>query len=282
MNTGRFSIGIVTLCILMEGFWLPARAGGNRTDSIASAQLLQRMDRLENRVTGLEAQVVTLKREKTAAQESLQHQQDADATLQAQMARNTASVAEEPSERDPRVSIDPRDERPRHDLISSYGVRAGYQGFPFGQKEGGFFYGLFLDHLLMQQSEGMPGGDLDLELGAAVAFSGNDELTVNSTVVGAPTQVDFRQRMISVWPALKYRYDRWQSYGFAPYLTGGPGIWVDIIETPPLVGGLQFPLLGSQGANFRQSRARAFSKARKAARGSSTASRVLAIRSSRG
>jgi hypothetical protein len=24
-------------------------------------------------------------------------------------------------------------------------------------------------------------------------------------------------------------------------LTGGPGIWVDIIETPPLVGGLQFP-----------------------------------------
>jgi hypothetical protein len=247
MNTGRFSIGIVTLCILMEGFWLPARAGGNRTDSIASAQLLQRMDRLENRVTGLEAQVVTLKREKTAAQESLQHQQDADATLQAQMARNTASVAEEPSERDPRVSIDPRDERPRHDLISSYGVRAGYQGFPFGQKEGGFFYGLFLDHLLMQQSEGMPGGDLDLELGAAVAFSGNDELTVNSTVVGAPTQVDFRQRMISVWPALKYRYDRWQSYGFAPYLTGGPGIWVDIIETPPLVGGLQFPPTGLAG-----------------------------------
>jgi len=47
--------------------------------------------------------------------------------------------------------------------------------------------------------------------------------------------------MVSVWPDLKYRFDLWKSYGFVPYLTGGPGIWVDIIETPPLVGGLQFP-----------------------------------------
>ncbi len=47
--------------------------------------------------------------------------------------------------------------------------------------------------------------------------------------------------MISVWPDLKYRFNLWKSYGFAPYLTGGPGIWVDIIETPPLLGGLQFP-----------------------------------------
>jgi len=45
----------------------------------------------------------------------------------------------------------------------------------------------------------------------------------------------------SVWPDLKYRYNHWKSYGFAPYLTGGPCIWVDIIETPPLEGGLQFP-----------------------------------------
>ena len=60
-------------------------------------------------------------------------------------------------------------------------------------------------------------------------------------MVGAPTKVDFRQRMISIWPDLKYRYNRWKSYGFTPYLTRGPGIWVDIIETPPLVGGLQFP-----------------------------------------
>ncbi len=203
-----------------------------------SGQILERMDRLEHRVTDLEARVVSLTRENRQAQESLLRQQQTDASLKAQLAHQTAS---KPVITASGEELDPRDERRRHDLISSYGVRAGYQGFPFGQREGGFFYGLFLDHLLVAQTEGMPAGDLDFELDASVAHSGNDEVIVNSSVVGEPTEVDFRQRMISFWPSLKYRYAGWQSYGFAPYLTGGPGLWVDIIETPPLVGGLQFP-----------------------------------------
>jgi hypothetical protein len=242
MTIGRIGVGfVIALWILMEMFALVASAGENSPDTgsnPAVTKLIERMNRLEYRVTGLEAQVVSLNREKMEAQESLKRQQDADAALKSQMARQTASAAVRPSSDQ---EIDPREDRPRHDLVSSYGARAGYQGFPFGQKEGGFFYGIFLDHLLVQQSEGMPLGDLDLELGAGVAESGTDHVTVNSAVVGAPTVVDFRQRMVSIWPDLKYRFDLWKSYGFVPYLTGGPGIWVDIIETPPLVGGLQFP-----------------------------------------
>ena len=238
MTTGRIGVGCVIVLLLMETFSLVAGADESRPDAapnLAAGRLLERMDRLENRVTDLEAQVVTLKREKTEAQASLQRQQQVDAVLKSQVEHAAASPADHPPQSE---EIDPPTRRQRHDLVSSFGVRAGYQGFPFGQREGGFFYGIFLDHLLVQQSEGMPGGDLDLELGAGVARSGNDEVVVNSAVVGAPTKVDFRQRMISIWPSLKYRYDRWQSYGFAPYLTGGPGVWVDIIETPPLVGGL--------------------------------------------
>ena len=242
MITGRIGVGIVIgLWMLMETFSLVANAGENTPDAgpnLTTTKLIERMDRLENRVTDLEGQVVILKREKMEAQESLKRREEADAAFKSQMARQTASAADPLSEGE---SIDPREDRPRRDLVSSWGVRAGYQGFPFGQKEGGFFYGIFLDHLLARQSEGMPWGDLDLELGAAVAFSGTDKVTVNSAIVGEPTKVDFRQRMISIWPDLKYRYNGWKSYGFTPYLTGGPGIWVDIIETPPLVGGLQFP-----------------------------------------
>lgn len=242
MITGRIGVGfVIALWMLMETFSLVASAAENSPDAganLTATKLIERMDRLENRVTDLEAQVVSLKHEKTEVQESLKRQQEVDAALKVQMARQTASVAGPPPQGE---EIDPREDRPRRDLVSSYGVRAGYQGFPFGQKEGGFFYGIFLDHSLVQQSVGMPSGDLDLELGAAVAFSGNDRVTVNSAIVGEPTKVDFRQRMISVWPDLKYRYNLWKSYGFAPYLTGGPGIWVDIIETPPLEGGLQFP-----------------------------------------
>jgi len=239
MTIGRVQVWLVmTLWVSMQLFPLMADAGGSAPDASAdtsAAKLLERMDRLENRVTDLETQVATLKREKSEALDSLKRQQDADAKLQAQVASQHASATDPPPE------SGPGDERPQRALLSSYGVRAGYQGFPFGQKEGGFYYGVFLDHTLVQHSDGMPAGDLDFEVGAGVARSGNDKLVVNSTVVGAPTTVDFRQRMISVWPDLKYRFNLWQAYGFKPYLTGGPGIWVDIIETPPLVGGLQFP-----------------------------------------
>jgi hypothetical protein len=130
---------------------------------------------------------------------------------------------------------------PRAPLISSYGVRAGYQGFPFGQREGGYFYGIFLDHAIANEGDGVPLGDLDVELGANVAFSGTDQVLVHSTVVGAPQEVGFRQRMFSFWPDLKYKLNVLNRYGLSPYVTAGPGIWADIIETPPLVGGLQFP-----------------------------------------
>jgi hypothetical protein len=250
MVTGRLGMGLViasswlligTLTSFAVSSENPDAAANPVYTNSAANKLVERMDRLENRVTSLEMQVVTLQREKNQAQESLKRQQDAYAALKAQRTREVAEVDNPSPDSPPDPAIDPREGHRRHDLISSYGVRAGYQGFPFGQREGGFFYGFFLDHLLVQQSEGMPAGDLDLEIGAGVARSGNDEIVVNSTVVGEPTKVDFRQRMISVWPGLKYRYDRWKSYGLMPYLTGGPGIWVDIIETPPLVGGLQFP-----------------------------------------
>ena len=80
-----------------------------------------------------------------------------------------------------------------------------------------------------------------LEVGGGVAASGNDQVTVKSSVVGATTNVEFRQRMISIWPGVKYGLGFWKRYGLVPYVTVGPGVWVDIIETPPLVGGLQFP-----------------------------------------
>ena len=85
----------------------------------------------------------------------------------------------------------------------------------------------------------MPHGDLDFELGAGIAASGNDQVTVTSSIAGRQN-VEFRQRMISIWPDLKYRMDFFNQYGLFPYVTGGPGIWIDIIETPPLVGGIQF------------------------------------------
>jgi hypothetical protein len=234
-------LGVVL--VIVSSIWLAAGASAsdnvsNTASDAAGEQTIERLNRLESRMTELESQVATLKRENIEAQQSLKNQQAANAALKSQLARQPDYSKVQPVQDDPAAAGDDRKHR---DLISNWGVRAGYQGFPFGQKEGGFFYGLFVDSPLIHHEDGMPGGDLDLEVGGGVAFSGSDQVTVRSAVVGARTNVEFRQRMVSIWPGLKYSFDFWQNYGLSPYLTAGPGVWVDIIETPPLVGGLQFP-----------------------------------------
>jgi len=241
MIAGRVAAGFVVLSVMFAALSPVANASDTASKVAAGASteaLNERLDRLEDRMNDLESQVTNLKREKTEAEQRLKNQQDANVALKSQLAHQATVAALQSSQDDPR---DERGDRPRRDLISNWGVRAGYQGFPFGQKEGGFFYGLFVDSPLVEQRDGMPGGDLDLEVGGGVAFSGNDQVTVFSSVVGARTNVDLRQRMFSIWPGLKYSLDFWNLYGFVPYVTGGPGIWVDIVESPPLVGGLQFP-----------------------------------------
>ncbi len=215
---------------------MPAHALAGAHDSAAPRpdldKLASRLESLETRVSSLEARVGTLNEEKQAALRELERQKKVTAELGSALSARTATLAAT-------AAADPPDDHPRHPTWA--GARGGYTGFPFGQKEGGFFYGLFLERDLIERREGMPYGNLDLELGAGVARSGTDHVLVHSAVAGGPVVVDFRQRMISIWPSLKYRLDSLKDYGLSPYLTAGPGIWVDIIETPPLVGGLQFP-----------------------------------------
>lgn len=229
------AVSLIAICIAILAVPSHALAEGHDVagaDRPSLDKLISRLDALEARVNGLEARVATLTNEKETALRELGDQRKENAELKTALSARTAGTVLA-------AVNDPGDDRPRHPI--SAGFRAGYTGFPFGQKEGGFFYGLLLDRRLIDRREGMPYGDLDLELGASVARSGSDQVLVHSSVAGGPVTVDFRQRMISIWPGLKYRLDSLDAYGVYPYLTGGPGVWVDIIETPPLVGGLQFP-----------------------------------------
>src|SRR5208282_1456345 len=224
MTTGRIGVGfVIVLWMLMEAFSVVASANENipnTSPDLTATKLIERLGRLENRLADLEGQVATLQHEKMEAQENLKRQQEADAALQSQMAHQTASATVHSP---PDEATDPREDRPRHDLVSSWGVRAGYQGFPFGQKEGGFFCGIFLDHELVQQREGMPEGDLDLELGAGVAWSGNDEVTVKSAVVGAPTNVELRQSNDLYLARSEISFKPLEVLRFRALSDGGPG-----------------------------------------------------------
>jgi hypothetical protein len=228
----RRSKFLFLICMSVLIAMLPLAALAAESDPTA-AQVIERLNKLESRVNDLEGQVASLKQEKQVIETKLQRQEHKNVALR--------SKIEDPMPANQAQLTNDTDQPRRPPLISSYGVRAGYQGFPFGQREGGYFYGIFLDHAVANEADGVPLGDLDFEVGANVAFSGTDQVLVHSTVVGAPQEVGLRQRMFSFWPDLKYKLNVLNRYGLSPYVTGGPGIWADVIETPPLVGGLQFP-----------------------------------------
>jgi hypothetical protein len=211
-------------------------AGASESSPPNVLELARRIDVLEARLSDLETQVGSLKQEKRTVARSLDLQRQENAALKSQLASLPGSMTGRAAAAEKNPALE---DRPDHPTWA--GVRAGYQGFPFGQKEGGFYYGAFVGHRLIDHREGMPYGDLDFEFGAGVARSGNDQVTVNSSAAGGRVNVELRQRMISIWPDLKYQLNPLTSWGFSPYVTGGPGIWIDIIETPPLTGALQYP-----------------------------------------
>jgi len=80
-----------------------------------------------------------------------------------------------------------------------------------------------------------------VEVALGVARSGEDHLVVTSDVLGGPVNTKLRQTILTIAPSLKYYLNRWASWGIRPYVAGGPGIWADIVESPPLFIGQQIP-----------------------------------------
>jgi len=195
----------------------------------ADAALSDRVSRLEARLQEVESEVERLKHEKQEVQIELDQQRaDAAAPKSRQPAASLASGR-------PSAMQSAADDQSALTIPSSaVGTRLGYQGFPFKQKEGGFFYSFFFDRRLRGETEGLPFCDLDFEVAVGVGRSGTDHLEATSLALLQTVKVQYQQTMLSAMPSLKYYVNQWAPYGIRPYLVGGPGIWADIIESPPL------------------------------------------------
>lgn len=174
-----------------------------------------------------------LERAKAEKEKELAHEQESLARLRALTAEKLAEIPaleQEVAKAEAELPGVPTTE---------WGTRLGYQGFPFRQRTGGFFYSIYIDHRLLGMDAGeMRWGDLSGEVAVGFARSGSDRMTVTPTLLGGRrVPVEYRQTMLSLWPSLKYSLLLLRPYGVRPYVTAGPGIWCDIVETPPLALG---------------------------------------------
>ncbi len=220
-----------------------ASAGPSAPDQVpgaaADAALADRVGRLEARLQEVESEVDRLKHEKQEVENELDRQR-AEAAAPKSMQPVASSASSRPSGMGSAA-----DDRSGLTIPSSVvGTRLGYQGFPFKQKEGGFFYSFFFDRRLRGETDEtaeLPFGDLDFEIAVGVGRSGTDHVEATSMTLLQTVKVEYRQNMLSAMPSLKYYLNHWAPYGIRPYVVGGPGIWADIIESPPLFIGQNPP-----------------------------------------
>jgi hypothetical protein len=203
----------------------------NQPAAVDSASLAERMDKLEAKQRDLEAEVKDLRQEKQAVQAQLEHQKQENAAMKARTDVPAVFTAGEYSE-NPRRRFEPTTE---------WGTRVGYQDFPYHQAHGGFFYSFFINHALFLEEEGVPFGDLSAEINVGYGSSGTDQLNDFSTTLLQKYILNYRQTMLSGWIGMRYTLNHWAVQGLRPYVVAGPGIWGDVIETPPLYIGQQLP-----------------------------------------
>jgi hypothetical protein len=242
MSKGIKSRLLLSLCavvLLLPGSAASAAEPGSGQPAAAgAANLSVRMDRLEARLHQVEDQLTQLQREKQAVQAQLDQQKQEDAALKARLDPPVASPASFASS-ETRTASDQR--RVSEIPSSEWGTRVGYQDFPYMQKHGGLFYSFYFDHTLVREADGIPFGDLGVDINVGIGRSGTDHINDFSDVLFQKFKLDYRQTMLSGWIGMKYQLNQWVRWGLRPYVIGGPGIWGDVVESPPVFIGQSLP-----------------------------------------
>jgi hypothetical protein len=161
--------------------------------------------------------------------DSLRQQMQSTAQPVAQLQQDTARMKQQFAD------VEQKQSR----LPFEVGFRTGWGESPYDMP-GGFFFGAYLNHMLLSEDDGIPGGFVTGELMAG-AIMGNNA-TTNANLVGrlyntsSGTWLD----TIEIQPTVQYHLDpaalgHPELAAFKPYVLGGPAMYIDLMSTPLVV-----------------------------------------------
>jgi hypothetical protein len=220
--------------IVMTAAWMPkaALAGGG-----ASRRAL------EKRLELLEQQNQMLEQQNRAIQSRLSAQKAEIDALKQQVegsAKPVSSLQQEVPALKQRVS---QIERKQSELPVEVGFRTGWGDSPY-RMPGGFFWGAYLNHLLVSHEDGIPGGFLSGELMAGVIMGNHASTTANLGSILVPTlgaQSTWLDT-VEIQPTAQYHLEP-ALLGYPelawvkPYVLAGPSMWITLMTTPVVVKG---------------------------------------------
>jgi uncharacterized protein YoxC len=161
--------------------------------------------------------------------DSLRQQMQSTAQPVAQLQQDTAKIKEQFAD------IEQKQSR----LPFEVGFRTGWGESPYDMP-GGFFFGAYLNHMLLSEDDGIPGGFVTGELMAG-AILGNHANT-NANLIGqlAKTSSSTWLDTIEIQPTVQYHLDpaalgHPELAAFKPYLLGGPAMYINLMSTPLVI-----------------------------------------------
>ena len=201
---------------------LSAYASGS-DNAASTTEILQRLDALERQNGELRAEVTRLRSQVDA---NSQHPQIAQ-TTEDPVAAGVEGAPYAAHNRGTPVQV---------------GFRTGWSESPYAMP-GGFFYGAFLNHLLLTEEDGIPYGVVTGELMAGVILGNHAVTTANlASQLGVAGPVSTSLLTLEIQPTVQYHADLARMglpklAALDPYVLGGPGIWVSMMTTPVVVKG---------------------------------------------
>jgi hypothetical protein len=229
VRTGWFGIGMAMLAIVLVPAVAAART--SRT-SAAQAAMQAQIDLLQKQNEMLQQQnraIQTQLSQQKSEIDSLRQQMQTTAQPVAQLQHDTAKMKEQFADI----------EKKQSKLPFEVGFRTGWGESPYDMP-GGFFFGAYLNHMLLSEEDGIPGGFVTGELMAG-AILGNHADT-NANLVGQLAQVSSSTWLdtIEIQPTVQYHLDpaalgHPELAAFKPYVLGGPAMYINLMSTPIVV-----------------------------------------------
>jgi hypothetical protein len=232
IRSGLFATGAGLLLAISL---LPSAASAKSSRAATAQRMMQAQIDL------LQKQNEMLERQNRGIQEQLTKQKAEIDALREQMRTNAQPVAELQHETVQMKQQVASIVKKQSDLPFEVGFRTGWGESPYDMP-GGFFFGAYLNHRLLTEEDGIPGGFISGELMAG-AILGNHANT-NANLVGQLTGASSSTWLdtIEIQPTVQYHLDL-ASLGhpelkaFQPYALAGPAMYIDLMSTPLAIKG---------------------------------------------
>jgi hypothetical protein len=230
VKMGWFAAGLSMLAIALAP---SAAAAGTARTSAAQQAMQSQIDLLQKQNEMLEQQNRAIQQQLSQQKseiDALRQQMQTTAQPVAQLQQDTAKMKEQFAD------IEQKQSR----LPFEVGFRTGWGESPYDMP-GGFFFGAYLNHMLLSEEDGIPGGFVTGELMAGAILGNHVNTNANLATFGgtpASTWLD----TIEIQPTVQYHLDPAtlgypEFAAFKPYVLGGPAMYINLMSTPLVVTG---------------------------------------------